>query len=58
MTFNTAVKLRNFKQNNACRMDSNIRETSAYTIATDFLTRLRKKGGDENRLKVARQLYE
>ncbi|EFO17307.2 hypothetical protein LOAG_11192 [Loa loa] len=39
-------------------MDSSIRETSARAIAADFLTRLRKKGGDENRLKVARQLYD
>ncbi|MCP9257960.1 Serine/threonine-protein kinase mTOR [Dirofilaria immitis] len=39
-------------------MDSNIRETSARAVAADFLMRLRKKGGDENRLKVARQLYE
>ncbi|KAM3720293.1 Target of rapamycin [Dirofilaria immitis] len=40
------------------RMDSNIRETSARAVAADFLMRLRKKGGDENRLKVARQLYD
>ncbi|VIO96237.1 Uncharacterized protein BM_BM1727 [Brugia malayi] len=39
-------------------MDSCIRETSARAIAADFLMRLRKKGGDENRLKVARQLYD
>ncbi|VDK68536.1 unnamed protein product [Litomosoides sigmodontis] len=38
-------------------MDSIIQDTSARAIATDFLTRLRKKGGDETRFKVARQLY-
>uniref|UniRef100_A0A915Q5B5 Serine/threonine-protein kinase TOR n=1 Tax=Setaria digitata TaxID=48799 RepID=A0A915Q5B5_9BILA len=39
-------------------MDSNIRDTSARIVASDFLIRLRRKGSDENRLKVARQLYD
>ncbi|VDN02443.1 unnamed protein product [Thelazia callipaeda] len=37
-------------------MDQTVRETSARAVAADFLSRLKKKG-DDNRLKVARQLY-
>ncbi|VDN20553.1 unnamed protein product [Gongylonema pulchrum] len=39
-------------------MDESKRETSAHTVASEFLARLRKKGNDLYRIKIAKELYE